>query len=155
MSILLFAIFFLLLLKVMVLRVATDPAVALKKISSVTFNGAVLGIVESINGMSVTNWLKLRKQGKLGYGSTGLVGRDCEVTITWFAGGPVAVDGTTSASIVATLFEQDGATTKVATWTHMKAGDSHFDHNDDAPPSKTTQTFHVQDDFDSDNFTLA
>lgn len=131
-----------------------NPATALNKVSTVTFNGSTVGVVRTINGMTVHNWLKLKGQGKLGFGSTGLIGRDCEVVIELFGGSPVAVDGTTSASLVATLFEQDGSTTRVATWTHMKADDYHFSHNDDAPPATFSQKFHVQDDMTSDNFTL-
>jgi hypothetical protein len=132
-----------------------DPATSLKKISSVTFNSGVVGIVRSINGLSPNQWLKLRGQGKLGYGSTGLTGRDCEVTITYYGGGVVAVDGTTVGSIVCTLYEQDGATTRVATWTLMKADHYMIAHNDEAPPLEITAVFHYMGDMATDNFTLS
>lgn len=147
-------LFFYLLAWLFLRLMVVDPATSLNKVSAASFNAATIGIVKSINGMTVHNWLKLKGQGKLGFGSTGLIGRDCEVVLELFGGGPVAVDGTTTGSLVCTLYEQDHTTTRVATWTHMKADDYHLLHDDDNPPLRFSQKFHVQDDMTTDNFTL-
>lgn len=101
---------------------ANEELKALKLMASASFNGTAIGaVVESINGMDIVTWLRVKGQGKLG-GKRGIVDRDCVVNLGMIGGsGPVAVDDT-AGTLLITFNELDGTTTATASFATMKAG---------------------------------
>lgn len=125
-------------------------------IASALLGGAAIGIVKSINGQQVQEYVAVRSQGKRGPSKRGNHRRDSRVELSVLAGNVTpAAWATAKGSLVITIKQMDGTTLTTLTWTNMKVGTYGYSMNDEAPPAEMSVELLAEDDLDTDNFSMA
>ena len=128
------------------------PSDARMLISTTTFASTDRGLTRAINGENITEWMTVRRNGKVGPGARGIVGRDGRIVLTWEGDAP-ATPGT-KGTLVVNWLKMDGTTAATPwTWQNVKAGTFTAAGSDDrSAPGMWTQEFILEDDHDTEQF---